>query len=279
MHALGPIWHHGRLVEDVQGPIEGSEREYGGRRGHKGLHPFGRFVLRLEVERTCVTEPARQRILQDALPGGTYVHEGRRARAAVQVLVPTPRREVDLGLVDVERNGAGGVREIPEHERAGVVHLLRDALQVEHLAVSKVDVRQHHERHVFAESVVERAFASTRPHRDGASGALAIAPRCRDPSGSCASSVRSTWRSGRSRSAPPMSLASANVKRVGDDEPRRARAPISGRRDRRAASAWPSSPASVQLRTSLSSPLVVDDLIDSSQDTPRDTGPSELPSR
>ena len=46
-------------------------------------------------------------------------HARHGARPAVEVLVRAPRREVDVPVVQRERDVAGGVREVPAHDAAG----------------------------------------------------------------------------------------------------------------------------------------------------------------
>ena len=70
-------------------------------------------------------------------------HKRRRAGSAVQVLVAAANREVGVGGVQVDRHRAGGVREIPHDQRAGVVRGVRDVRHAMHAAGAVVDMGQH----------------------------------------------------------------------------------------------------------------------------------------
>ena len=63
------------------------------------------------------------------------------------------------------------MREVPEHQRPGRVHLLGDGGHVERLARAVVDLGQLDQGHVVVEFLVE-AIAIDRLHRDGTTGAL-----------------------------------------------------------------------------------------------------------
>ena len=77
--------------------------------------------------------------------------ERRRAGAAVQVLVAAADREVGAGAVQIDRHGAGGVREIPDHDRAGLMRRARQLGHPVHAAGAIVDVRQHQDRDAIVE--------------------------------------------------------------------------------------------------------------------------------
>ena len=68
-----------------------------------------------------MAEPAGERLAGPLLPALGDEQEGRRARPAVQVFVAAADREIDPGSVQVDRERAGAVRQIPERERAGIV--------------------------------------------------------------------------------------------------------------------------------------------------------------
>ena len=58
-------------------------------------------------------------------------------------------------MVELDLDGAGGVREIPEHQRAGGVRGLRQRAHVVAFAGSEVDLGQHEQRRVAVERVAE----------------------------------------------------------------------------------------------------------------------------
>ena len=74
------------------------------------------------------------------------VQVGRCAGAGVEVLVGAADGEVDAVRVEVERHGAGGVGEVPEHERTVVVGDGSDLRDVGDGSRSVVDNRQRHQR-------------------------------------------------------------------------------------------------------------------------------------
>ena len=74
-----------------------------------------------------------------------YAKAGR-ARSAVEVLVAAPDREVDPPRVELRRHDAGGVAEVPQHERAGLVHSGGDLFDVGEVAGTIGDVAEHDER-------------------------------------------------------------------------------------------------------------------------------------
>ena len=81
--------------------------------------PGGRPVARRELERRRMAQPARQRLAQLLAVHARGVarmrpDEGRRAGAAVQVLVAAADREVGVGVVQGDRHRAGAVREVPD---------------------------------------------------------------------------------------------------------------------------------------------------------------------
>ena len=71
---------------------------------------------------------------------------GRAARPRVDVLVVAPRRPVDVPGAELERDVAGGVREIPADDSADVVPGRGDRRDVDELARQVVDAAQQDER-------------------------------------------------------------------------------------------------------------------------------------
>lgn len=105
----------------------------------------------LHRERCAVAPPAGQRLREVRVMTMRHPHEGGRTGAAVQVLVRAADRAVRACAVQVDRHRAGRVREIPQHQPAGVVHELRDGRHVVHVAGAVVHVRDHCDGRVRAE--------------------------------------------------------------------------------------------------------------------------------
>jgi hypothetical protein len=74
-----------------------------------------------------------------------YIQEGRRAGAAVQILVAAAHGQIDAGGAELQLDGPGAVAEVPQDHAALGLHGLGDRQHVELLAGLVVDVGQHHE--------------------------------------------------------------------------------------------------------------------------------------
>ena len=77
--------------------------------------------------------------------------ERRRARAAVQVLVAAANRDVGAGPVQIDRHGACGVAEIPDHDRARIPGRPGHPRHVIHASSAIAGVGQHQDRHAIVE--------------------------------------------------------------------------------------------------------------------------------
>ena len=108
-------------------------------------------------------EPAGDRLVPGVLV--PRVHPGERggAGAAVEVLVGAADRDVGVRAGQVDRHRAGGVAQVPLHQRAGVVGGGGQRRQVEHRAGAEVDVGQREQRDVVVEG--------RRPGRPGRTSA------------------------------------------------------------------------------------------------------------
>ena len=105
-----------------------------------------------------MAEPARERLAQALAvhPRGVPrmgPDKGRRAGAAVEVLVAAADREVGAGGVQVERHGAGRVRQVPDGERSGRVGDPRQLGHVVDPAAAVVDVRQQQQGDVVGQVI------------------------------------------------------------------------------------------------------------------------------
>ncbi len=110
-----------------------------------------RAVAGRELERRGVPHPAGQG-LPEAL-GVARVHpdEGRRAGAAVEVLVAAAHRHVGAVAVQGHRQRAGAVRQVPHRQRAGRVCGVRQRGHVVQAAAAVVDLGEHQHRGVGAQ--------------------------------------------------------------------------------------------------------------------------------
>ena len=84
--------------------------------------PCRRLVAVLHLECIDAPEPAPDRLGDLLLQISSDVAECRSAWPAVQVLVRAADREVDVAFIEVDGHGAHRMAEIPQDERAGVVH-------------------------------------------------------------------------------------------------------------------------------------------------------------
>ncbi len=81
---------------------------------------FG-VVRGAHLELVPLAEPSPDRLAQLGLPSSVHVEERRRSRPAVHVLVGAPDREIDVRGIELDRERPDGVRQIPQHERAGAM--------------------------------------------------------------------------------------------------------------------------------------------------------------
>ncbi len=75
---------------------------------------------------------------------------GERARPAVEVLVRAPRRPVDVPVVQLQRQVARGVRQVPADDSAGGAAGRGDRGDVEELTAVVVDRTEQHQRYAIA---------------------------------------------------------------------------------------------------------------------------------
>lgn len=97
-------------------------------------------------ERVGVAHPARDRLAQPVEQPLGDVDEGRRAGPAVEVLVGAADRQVDTPGVELERHRADRVAQVPQHQRARVVHRGRDRRRVGQPRRAVGDVAEQHHR-------------------------------------------------------------------------------------------------------------------------------------
>ena len=102
----------------------------------------GRTIGQFHVERAGMAEPPGQRRLQaldDVRPG---IDEGRRAGAAIEVLISAADGEFRVAGGDVHRHRARAMGEIPDHHRARLMRLPRDRVHVMPPPAAEIDLGQ-----------------------------------------------------------------------------------------------------------------------------------------
>ena len=87
--------------------------------------------------------PARDGRRNPPLQVGADVKKGRRAGAAVEIFVGAAVRHVGLGALEVDGRRPGGMRQIPDGDRARCMRLLGQCLHVVQPARPVVDLGQH----------------------------------------------------------------------------------------------------------------------------------------
>ena len=96
--------------------------------------------------RVGMTEPAGQRLPDTLAQAWRDPHVGRRAGAAVEVLVGAADGVVGLGRVQVQRQRAGRVGQVPDRQGAVFVDQAGDLAHVVQVAGLVVDMAEHHHR-------------------------------------------------------------------------------------------------------------------------------------
>ena len=149
---LGSEGRHADLVEDGIGRDERGHRQ-GRRRRHApavGAGCGSERLGHLEPRSQIVAPPARQ-----SRRGGRRVafvdeHLGERTGTAVQVLVRAPGGEVDVPVVERERDVAGGMGEVPARQGADRMDRAGQAGDVHDLAGGVVDAGDERHRQPIA---------------------------------------------------------------------------------------------------------------------------------
>jgi hypothetical protein len=146
---------HIRPRRDLDSDLERGHRQ--NRRGaaEMPLDSRRRAVVRVESERGLVTHPSGERGTDSFLVPLRHVEKSGRARAPVQVLVAAADGEVDVVSVEVERNGAGAMAQVPEDEGAPTVSEPGEPRHVVHLARSEIDMRERHDRDAVVDGALE----------------------------------------------------------------------------------------------------------------------------
>jgi hypothetical protein len=85
-----------------------------------------------------------------------------RTRTAIEILVGASHRDIGIAAGKIDRQRAGGMRQIPDHDGAGGVCLVSDCLHVVHPAGAVIDMGQHDRGHLLGD-VVSHRFRDRRP--------------------------------------------------------------------------------------------------------------------
>ncbi len=137
---------------------QGNDRR---RAAHESRDTVGGPIVRREVERRRVAEPPGERLAEMQRIHRRGVSRVRpdergRARPAVQVLVAATHGKIGglvrvAAAVQVDRHGAGRMRQVPDDECAGGVRRAIDRGHLVHPAIAIVDVREHQHRNACVE--------------------------------------------------------------------------------------------------------------------------------
>ena len=159
---------------EIEAHLQRRHPEHRGRSRQPALHAGGGNVAVGEGERLGMAHPARQRRGEAVLPARRDVEIGGRAGAAVQIFVGAAHREVGAGAVQVDRDRAGRVAEVPQHQRAGALSGGGDGGHVPARGGLVVDVGQHQHRDVGTERRLDLAARHDAQARAGNAGDRAL---------------------------------------------------------------------------------------------------------
>ena len=166
-----------RLEHQLDGRLDGGEAEDRRRPREEALDPRSRLVARAHLELLPLAEPALDRRAQPLLQVAPHVEERRRPRPGIEVLVGAP--DGQLRLRQVDRDDAGRVAQVPEHQRAGAVHGGGDRGDVGERARPVADHGQDDERRALGRRVNPVGLRpGDRVGREPAQLERRAAPRC-----------------------------------------------------------------------------------------------------
>ncbi len=115
-----------------------------------------RDVPAVHGELVALAEPAPDRLAQARVQVPPHVQEGGRARSGVEVLVGAADGEIGTGRGQRYRYRAGRVAQVPQHQRAGVMHETGHRGQVGEGAGAVRHVRERHQRDVGVDRLPQR---------------------------------------------------------------------------------------------------------------------------
>ena len=125
------------------------------------IDPLRRPVVRSKLERGRMSKPALQWLPQPAEMSGRHISESRRTRATIEELVAAADREVGIGRREIDRHGAGAMRQVPDDQRPCIVRAPGKLRHVEPSPGAIVDLGQQHHRDL----VVDRRGRSISARR------------------------------------------------------------------------------------------------------------------
>ena len=158
-HALVPQRPDARLGQQADALGHGRDPDDVGGAGHEPADAGDRVVGRPHRELVPLAEPALHRLVQLLLQVVTHVKERGGPGPGVEVLVGAPDRQVGAAPVEVHRHGAGGMAQIPQHQRAAVVRDAGDLRHVGQGAAAVGHVRQADQRGALVHGVTDRLRA------------------------------------------------------------------------------------------------------------------------
>ena len=143
------------LLDQLEHALHRNHPEDRRRAGDEAADALRGRVARAHQERVGVAHPPLDRLGEVALEASVDVAEGRRAGAAVEVLVGAAHGEVDVPLVERHRDRSGGVAQVPEDQRARVVGDPGEPGGVGQPGRAVGDVVEHDQRRALADDVAE----------------------------------------------------------------------------------------------------------------------------
>ncbi len=164
------------LLHQLEHALHRDHPEDRRRAGDEAADALGGRVAGAHQERVGVAHPALDRLGELALEPGVDVAEGRRAGAAVEVLVAAADGEIDVPLVERDRDRTGGVAQVPEDQRARVVGDPGQPGGIGQPGRAVGDVVEHDQRRTLADRVAELVgrHALGRVDLDPAQGQAAL---------------------------------------------------------------------------------------------------------
>ena len=158
-HSLVPQRPDARLGQQAGALGDGGDPGDVGGAGHEPADAGDRVVGRPHGELVLLAEPALHRLVQLFLQVSPDIEERGRPGAGVEVLVGAPDRQVGAAPVEVHRHRAGGVAQIPQHQRAAVVRDAGDLCHVGQGAAAVGHMRQAEQRGPLVHGVTDRLHA------------------------------------------------------------------------------------------------------------------------
>ena len=158
-HGFRPHRTHRHPVPGIKRGIQRNHAEHR-RRAALILRDIGGGAIGgCEIERVGMAEPAAQRLLEPALVARRGVEEGRCPRSAIQIFVAAANGKIDIAAFQIDRQRAGRMRQIPDHQRTGILRRAGQRRHVMHATVAVIHMGEHQHRDI----AVQRRCDLLRP--------------------------------------------------------------------------------------------------------------------